>query len=471
MYALAVFHRTSLGVAGPLAAQRFSLNAAQLGTFVMLQLGIYAAMQVPTGIMVDRFGPRRMLLAATTTMGAAQLAFAFAHTYPQALLARGLLGCGDAATYVSVLRLVAGWFPARRYAVLTSLTGLLGSVGNLVATLPLTVFLQRFGWTATFAVAGSVSLVYALLLLRPAVRAPLRGAAAPAAAGPIAGHKVWAEVRRAWRLPAGRLGFWVHFTGMTGPMVFGVLWGFPYLVEGLGYPPSTASALLLLLVLVGIVANLVIGFAVTQAPAARTPIAILVVVACLLGWIALIGWPGGRPPEAVVVAVVAILAVGGPTSSVGFYLARDYNPRNRISTATGLVNVGGFCGSVIGVYVVGQIIDLVDADPSHRSLAAFRWAFVAVAVITAFGLTRMLTWWLRTRAAVLLASARGEDVPVRITAHRWELVDAVLLAREAERARAERSAGDNPLREGDEPPADTRPAGPDTVAGDGTGAT
>jgi sugar phosphate permease len=444
VYVLAVFHRTSLGVAGPQAAERFSLNAAQLGTFVMLQLGIYALMQVPTGILVDRFGPRKMLLVATSTMGVAQITFALVHTYPLALLARGLLGCGDAMTYISVLRLVAGWFPARRYAVLTSFTGLLGSLGNLIATLPLTALLQHAGWTATFAVAGALSLGYALLLLRPATRAPIRQAAIRAADGPVAGHRVWTEVRQAWKLPAGRLGFWVHLTSMTGPVVFGVLWGYPYLTEGLGYSPSTGSSLLLLLVLGGCVANLTIGVVVSRRPVVRTPIAVLVVVACLIGWIVLIGWPGGRPPTAVVVLIVLVFSVGGPASSVGFLLARDYNPRHRISTATGMVNVGGFCGSVIGVYLVGQLLDWLSPSGGQHSLSAYRWAFLSIVLLTAFGLTRMLTWWLRARALVLLAAARGEEVPVQISVHRWELVDSVLLAAEAERARRadESSSGD-----------------------------
>src|SRR5690606_21781756 len=117
------------------------------------------------------------------------------------------------------------------------------------------------------------------------------------------------------------------------------------LTEGLGYRPSTASSLLLLLVVGGCVANLTIGVVVSRRPVVRTPIAVLVVVACLIGWIVLIGWPGGRPPTAVVVIIVLVFSVGGPASSVAFLLARDYNPRHRISTATGMVNVGGFCGS------------------------------------------------------------------------------------------------------------------------------
>ena len=107
VYLLAVFHRSSLGVAGLLAEQRFGITAAQLGAFVLLQIGVYAAMQVPTGVLVDRYGPRRLLLCAAALMALGQLLFAVAPSYPLALLARGLLGCGDAMTFISVLRFAA----------------------------------------------------------------------------------------------------------------------------------------------------------------------------------------------------------------------------------------------------------------------------------------------------------------------------------------------------------------------------
>ena len=205
VYLLAVFHRTSLGVAGPQAAQRLDLSAGQLSTFVMLQLGVYAAMQVPTGILVDRFGPRRMLLVATLIMGTAQLMFSQVESYPLALVARGLLGCGDAMTYISVLRLVAGWFPARRYPVMVTLTSVVGMAGNVVATVPLTFMLADLGWGPTFAIAGGLSLAYALLLLRPAVRAPVPGSRTrrrpggrpPRAAGGPAGLAVAGRPARA----------------------------------------------------------------------------------------------------------------------------------------------------------------------------------------------------------------------------------------------------------------------------------
>ncbi|MGH3424534.1 MAG: MFS transporter, partial [Nocardioidaceae bacterium] len=81
VYVLAVFHRSSLAVAGLVATDRFGISASQLASFAMLQLLVYAAMQIPVGLMLDRFGPRRILLAGVTTLTAAQVGFAFADTY------------------------------------------------------------------------------------------------------------------------------------------------------------------------------------------------------------------------------------------------------------------------------------------------------------------------------------------------------------------------------------------------------
>src|ERR1700712_2056335 len=138
VYLVAVFHRTSLGVAGLQAADRFGISPSQLSIFILLQLGIYAGMQIPTGILVDRYGPRRLLVVAAATLGVAPVLFALADSSPLALLARAVLGLGDALTFVSVLRFAAGQFAPRRYPVVVAITGTLGSVGNVAATLPLT---------------------------------------------------------------------------------------------------------------------------------------------------------------------------------------------------------------------------------------------------------------------------------------------------------------------------------------------
>ena len=87
-YFLAVFHRSSLAVAGLLAVERFDISASQLASFAMLQLFVYAVMQIPVGLLVDRFGPRSVLITGALVLTLAQSGFALAQSYPTALVAR-----------------------------------------------------------------------------------------------------------------------------------------------------------------------------------------------------------------------------------------------------------------------------------------------------------------------------------------------------------------------------------------------
>src|SRR5580693_3958312 len=149
-YFVAVFHRTSLGVASLEAERRFHTGPSVLATFVAVQLAVYAGLQIPTGAMADRFGPRRMLTAALVFLAAGEALFGWGTNVATALAGRALVGIGDGLTFLNVLRLVQNWFPASRYGLLTALTSLTGGVGQLVSTEPLRLSLSHLGWVATF---------------------------------------------------------------------------------------------------------------------------------------------------------------------------------------------------------------------------------------------------------------------------------------------------------------------------------
>ena len=169
VYMLAVFHRSSLGVAGLAATERFDISAAQLATFTMLQLLVYAGMQIPVGLLVDRFGSRSVMLVGLLLMTVSQAGFALADSYPLALLARAGVGIGDAMTFICVLRLVSSWFPSRRIPFVTQLTGTLGQLGAVGAAVPMTWALLQLGWTRAYLVAASLGIV---LGVRGAAGAP-----------------------------------------------------------------------------------------------------------------------------------------------------------------------------------------------------------------------------------------------------------------------------------------------------------
>src|SRR5450756_3255485 len=151
VYVLAVFHRTSLGVAGLVAAERFHISSAQLATFTMVQLFVYAAMQIPVGAMLDRVGAKKLLVTGVVLMTGGQFAFAFAGTFGAGVAARVFVGMGDAMVFISLVQLVALWFPPARTAMITQMTGVLGQVGAVAATAPLSAALHSLGWTVSFA--------------------------------------------------------------------------------------------------------------------------------------------------------------------------------------------------------------------------------------------------------------------------------------------------------------------------------
>ncbi|MET7450540.1 MFS transporter [Streptomyces sp. NPDC005574] len=408
VYFVAVIFRTSLGVAGLDAADRFHVNASALSTFSILQLLVYAGMQIPVGLLVDRLGTKRVLGIGAVLFTAGQLGFAFSPSYGTALASRALLGCGDAMTFISVLRLGTRWFPARRGPQVAQFAGLAGMAGNLVSTLVLARLLHGVGWTAAFAgsaLAGVVVLVLLLLFLKDHPEGhepepfPHRGAA-----------YVRRQIAASWREPGTRLGLWVHFTTQFPAMVFLLLWGLPFLVEAQGLSRATAGELLTLVVLSNMVVGLVYGQVIARHHAARLPLALGTVAATATLWAVTLACPlvfsVAHVPMWLLIVLCAVLGACGPASMIGFDFARPANPPERQGTASGITNMGGFVASMTTLFAVGVLLDATGGD--------YTVAFSAVFVLQAVGVSQILR--LRGRAArrerERLVASRVETVHV-----------------------------------------------------------
>jgi MFS family permease len=351
-------------------------------------------------------------------MGCAQLLFAFVPSYPAALLARTLLGCGDALTFISVLRVAAAHFGPRRYPLLVALTSMVGTAGNVVATLPLAVVLHRIGWAAGFGIAGTASLVtgVAVFVLLPDGTPrprPVRGAD-EIRAGVAA---VLRRVGVAWRMPGTRLGFWVHFSCMSANTAFAVLWGNSYLVKAAGFSAAGAGAVLMSAVIVSAVASPVVGWIIGRRPIVRVPLAVGVCVTTMAGWLVLVAVGGETPGRGWVLGLFLFMALGGPASMAAFALARDYNPVRTLGTASGVVNVGGFVATVVIALGIGAALDVLGGSTPH----ALRWAVLVAVAVQLFGSVRMVVWLWRVRAYALGQLASGGEVPVPVVRHRWDL--------------------------------------------------
>lgn len=389
-YIAAVVHRSSFGVAGLVAADRFRVDATVLSLFVVIQLATYALMQLPVGVGVDRWGPRRMLTIGSVTMAAGQLVMTFAPTVGIALAARVLIGSGDAAIFVSALRLVAAWFDRRRVPLLSQLTGIAGQLGQIITAVPFTFVLHRYGWTPAF---GSLVVLGAVAAL--VVRLGVRDT--PPGAAPAAGPSRFAGLADTVRHPGTWLGFWTHMIGGVSGNVVVLMWGVPFLVQGQGLTPGQAGGMLTINVVVGIVMGPVIGEYTARHPVRRSWAVLAVAAGTTLGWL-LVLLPTTPRPVWQLALFLALVSIGGPASLIGLDFAATSNPPHRTGSAQGIANMGGFVSGVLVMLAVGVVLD-------HRSpgttptLADYRAALALVFVPLVVALVGVLVTRSRTRAA------------------------------------------------------------------------
>ena len=240
-YVLAITNRTSLGAVGVEAADRFQADASTLALFAVVQLAVYGGMQIPIGILLDRHGSRPIMTIGMMLMAAGQLTMALSPSIGIAILARILLGAGDAAIFPAVLRLVATWFPAQRGPLMVQFTGILGQAGQLVALVPLAAFLHATSWSVTFgSVAGLGVLFSILVFLVIRNHPPERGADVTVNTDTGLVRVVTSAIdtgvgiRAAWAHPGTRLAFWSHFTSPFAGTAFVLLWGMPFLTAAQG---------------------------------------------------------------------------------------------------------------------------------------------------------------------------------------------------------------------------------------------
>ena len=155
-FVAAMFSRTSFGVASLYAAERFASPVALMSIFVVVQMIVYAGMQIPAGLLLDRLGSRKTIAIGLTVMTVGQLGLALATSFPVGLGVRVLIGGGDALIFISAIRLIPVWFAARQVPLLTQISSVAGQLGQWASAVPLVRILADFGWTPAFlVVAGS----------------------------------------------------------------------------------------------------------------------------------------------------------------------------------------------------------------------------------------------------------------------------------------------------------------------------
>ena len=362
-------HRMAYAPLIPTFVADLGLTYAAAGTIQTAYFWTYTVVQIPIGLVADRWGSRRVMMASMAVLVAGALAFAASRTYLESIGARMLVGLGAAAFWVPGMRLITEWFPQRERG---RATGLMSAGGGLGGTLGLVIVpwvASAFGWRVAY---GALAIPALLVLV--VIATTLRSGAA---AGPAARRASGGSLARVLATPS----LW--------PLNIAVLFSYggyfsfvtflpAYLVKALGLS-DTEAGLVTGLITAGTIVSWPVAGALSDRTGRRKPIylvsqaasALVCVVFALLV-------PSLGAAGAAAAALAAGLLVGGMI--LPFVAIVEMFPHEQAATAAGVANTACFVGGMILPIVLGRVVDVTGSFA-----AAFLVAAAVQGIALAFG--------------------------------------------------------------------------------------
>jgi sugar phosphate permease len=388
-YVLSFFHRVApAAIAGDLA-DTFHTSGVALGVLAATYFYVYTVMQIPTGVLVDKFGTRRIVTVGGMLAGVGSLAFGAAPTFTVATIGRTLVGLGVSVMFVALLKLVAEWFREREFATMAGVTVFLGNMGAILSAAPLAWLVTVVSWRSVFVAAGVISIVLGILTWFVVHDRPQDVGLASPHEFPAESHRPstpWQTgLLEVMRNPCSWPGFFANI-GLAGTLLtFVGLWGVPYLVQAHGMARTIAtwhtSSMLL-----GFALGAVTVGSVSDRLRRRKPVLVVLAAVYCASWLP---WVlGASMPTAASLLLCFAMGVAGSAFTLTLANAKEVNRPAYAGMAVSLVNTGVFLGAAILQPLVGWILDRASGGAGAQAAGPdeFRIAISALAVAALVGL-------------------------------------------------------------------------------------
>lgn len=392
-YLFGFFHRVTPAVLTSELMHDFSLTAAMLGNLSAFYFYFYAGMQIPTGVLVDRYGPRKILATGALIGGIGALMFAFADSYISSAVGRGLIGGTVAVAWVSMLKLSAHWFDARRLGMVTGVSLAIGTMGAVLAGLPLRALSDVVGWRNVIGASGTIALALALIIFLLMRDDPSeRGFKSYAPPDPHANRASLSSILKGmgeiWRYRNVALLFWVP-SGLCGAfLTFAGLWGVPFFVQQHGLTAKSASLITSGMLIAFSCGGVLLGMLSDKLRKRKFPF-VLGGLGVVLGFGALCIVPDA--PLIILVPLLLVGAFGSGSMVIVFLYAKESAPVRLSGTVAGAVNMGVMVGPLAQQPVIGWILDRYWGGAFSQGARLYEmqayklaFAFLFVWVLTAF---------------------------------------------------------------------------------------
>jgi sugar phosphate permease len=381
-YCYGFFQRVAPAVITDQLMTDFNMGAASLGNLSAFYFYSYVAMQVPTGILADSWGPRKLLTSGALIAGLGTILFAMAPTVLIANLGRFMIGGSVAVAWVVLMKLSIHWFAPNRFAMVTGIGLFFGVVGAVWAGVPLRILVDMFDWRSVMTISGVFTLAIAAAIWLVVRDDPSEK-----------GFKSYAKTEHIRRNPGNKaireglkevlkqkniILLTLAPGGIAGPILaFAGLWGVPFFTTHYHFSPSVSAALLSTLLVSWAVGAPVLG-AFSDRIQRRKPLYLFGNIVATIGWFLILYIPAH--PLWFLITLMIITGMASSGMIIGFAFAKESVPTNAAGTVTGICNMGVMMGPMLLQPAMGWILDLhwngfIEKGIRIYDLEAYRWAF------------------------------------------------------------------------------------------------
>jgi MFS family permease len=387
------FHRMVTAVMADQLMADFNIGAAALGNFSSFYYYSYVAVQIPTGILADSWGPRKLLTAGTLFSSIGAFIFAFAPSIHMANFGRLIIGASIGVAWVSILKLSTRWFKPNHFAVVTGLALCLGILGALSAGVPLRLLMDFFGWRSVIFGAGTITLLLSLAIWTfvrddPSQKGYLSYATGSTASNPGSKASILIDLSNIFRykntwilsiVPASLVGPLLTFTG---------LWGIPYLTAHYHLTPVKSATLLSTLLIGWALGGPVLG-ALSEKTGRRKPIYFWALCLSLIGWIPMLFFQD--IPLWLIIVLFSIVGFACGAIVIGMAFVKESVPAALAGTVSGVCNMGMDMGPMILQPASGWVLDFRWDGLSENGIRIYDLSAYHVAFSVMIGLSLLGT--------------------------------------------------------------------------------
>ncbi|MGD6959434.1 MFS transporter [Rossellomorea aquimaris] len=379
-YLIISSQRTAPGLITDKLMADFSVKASTIGLVASIQFFVYTGLQIPMGILVDRYGPNLFLISGAALTGIGTILYSLGTHAFILFFARILTGIGDATIWVSMVLILSLWFGKGEFPRLIGLAGMTGSLGFLLATVPFSAVIVSFGWRGSFLSTGILLCVWSFFLFLILVKKPKQPLLVKSTLQhekiPVLLRRIFLN-RQAWAL------FLCHFGIVGGYIGFIGSWAVPYAMDVYGMTRIEASQVIMISLIGALVGAPLIGWVSSYLGKIKRPYVVFHITV-LMCWTAFLLFKG-QPPLFLVIILFFIIGFGFGANSLTFAAVRKSFPVTESGSVSGFANTGGFLSAVLLPGVFGSILESVQSTSGSISDGYF-YGFFTPMIFSMVGL-------------------------------------------------------------------------------------